>query len=116
VSTSWFWSWSGPGGRVRLSVADGAAVRWIVGDCRHQYPSRSWRLVEALADRRGEKHYHGDPRVWFDHTDHKLDRNRDTGRLAASRGLVADCWPRGNPDRVSQHRQAGGWYANGYTN
>jgi hypothetical protein len=64
---------------LRLSVADGSAVRPIVRELDHQYPSGpGMRLVEALADRWGVEELHGGTRVWFELSDNPDHTPADT--------------------------------------
>jgi anti-sigma regulatory factor (Ser/Thr protein kinase) len=66
-------------GWLRLSVADGSAVRPIVRELDHQYPSGpGMRLVEALADRWGVEDLHGGTRVWFELSDNPDHTPADT--------------------------------------
>jgi hypothetical protein len=111
-----------PQGWVRLLVADGAAVRRIVGDRDRRSPRRPRDAPRrdaprrgVLTDRRDVADHRGGTR-WVeldDHIDHNPDRDRDLNRAGARRGSVADCWvPREHrPGQPQQHRQAGGWYA-----
>jgi hypothetical protein len=119
-----------PQGRVRLSVADGAAVRRIVSDRDRRSPRRprdassgcasSGCLTDRpdVADHRGGSRWvELDDPIDHDHIDHNPDRDRDLNRAGARRGSVADCGvPREpRPGQPQQHRQAGGWYADGCT-
>lgn len=53
------------GGNVRISVADGSAVRPLIRELDSGAPSgRGMRLVEALVSEWGAEDYHGGKRVW----------------------------------------------------
>lgn len=55
------------GRRVRISVADGSAIRPIVRELNDQEASgRGMRIVEQLAADWGAEDYHGGKRVWVD--------------------------------------------------
>jgi Histidine kinase-like ATPase domain len=72
-------------GWLRLSVADGAAVRRIVRDLDHRYPSGPGvRLIEALADRWGVEDHHGGTRVWFE-LNHNTDHHQPAHNPEADR-------------------------------
>ncbi len=52
---------------LRISVADGSAVRPVVRELQEDRPrGRGLQLVEAIADRWGAEDHHGGKRVWFE--------------------------------------------------
>ena len=52
---------------LRISVADGSAVRPVVRELDGEEPrGRGMRLVQAIADRWGAEDHHGGKRVWFE--------------------------------------------------
>jgi two-component sensor histidine kinase len=52
---------------LRLSVADGSAIRPVVRELRQEEPrGRGLQLVEAIAQRWGVEDHHGGKRVWFE--------------------------------------------------
>jgi anti-sigma regulatory factor (Ser/Thr protein kinase) len=52
---------------LRISVADGSAVRPVVRELRDQRPrGRGMQLVEAIADRWGAEDHEGGKRIWFE--------------------------------------------------
>jgi len=54
---------------LRISVADGAAVRPVVRELSQDRPrGRGLQLVEAIADRWGAEDHQGGKRVWFELT------------------------------------------------
>ena len=53
-------------GWLRIAVADGSAVRPVVGELRGDQPrGRGMRIVEAIADEWGVEDADGGKRVWF---------------------------------------------------
>ena len=53
-------------GRLRIAVADGSAVRPVVGELRGDQPrGRGRRMVEAIADAWGVEDVDGGKPVWF---------------------------------------------------
>ncbi|SDC15187.1 Anti-sigma regulatory factor (Ser/Thr protein kinase) [Geodermatophilus telluris] len=53
-------------GWLRIAVADGSAVRPVVGELRGDQPrGRGMQIVEAVADRWGAEDADGGKRVWF---------------------------------------------------
>ncbi len=54
---------------LRISVADGSAVRPVVRELNEDRPrSRGLQLVEAIAGRWGAEDHHGGKRIWFELT------------------------------------------------
>jgi anti-sigma regulatory factor (Ser/Thr protein kinase) len=54
-------------GWLRISVADGSAVRPVVRELNRDEPrGRGMRLVQEIADRWGAEDHRGGKRVWFD--------------------------------------------------
>jgi anti-sigma regulatory factor (Ser/Thr protein kinase) len=54
-------------GWLRISVADGSAVRPVVRELSLDQPrGRGLRLVQAIADRWGAEDHQGGKRVWFE--------------------------------------------------
>jgi anti-sigma regulatory factor (Ser/Thr protein kinase) len=54
---------------LRISVADGSAVRPVIRQLEGDRPrSRGLQLVEAIASRWGAEDHHGGKRVWFELT------------------------------------------------
>ena len=54
-------------GWLRISVADGSAVRPLVREPEnHQPRGRGLQLVQAIADRWGSEEHRGGKRVWFE--------------------------------------------------
>ena len=54
---------------LRISVADGSAIRPVVRELSYDRPrGRGLQLVEALADRWGVEDHHGGKRIWFELT------------------------------------------------
>lgn len=54
---------------LRISVADGSAVRPVVRELQKDRPrGRGLQLVEAIADRWGVEDHHGGKRIWFELT------------------------------------------------
>ncbi len=52
---------------LRISVADGSAVRPVVREMREVRPrGRGLQLVEAIAERWGAEDHHGGKRIWFE--------------------------------------------------
>ena len=52
---------------LRISVADGSAVRPVVRELRGERPrGRGLQLVEAIADRWGAEDHEGGKRIWFE--------------------------------------------------
>jgi len=52
---------------LRISVADGSAVRPVVRELSQRRPrGRGLQLVEAIADRWGAEDHRGGKRVWFE--------------------------------------------------
>ena len=52
---------------LRISVADGSAVRPVVRELQQGRPrGRGLQLVEAIADRWGAEDHHGGKRIWFE--------------------------------------------------
>jgi hypothetical protein len=52
---------------LRISVADGSAVRPVVRDLREHRPrGRGLQLVQAIADRWGAEDHEGGKRIWFE--------------------------------------------------
>ena len=57
------------GNWLRISVADGSAIRPVARELNHDRPrGRGLRLVEAIADRWGVEDHHGGKRIWFELT------------------------------------------------
>lgn len=55
------------GAWLRISVADGSAVRPVVRALDHEAPrGRGMQLVEAIADRWGAEDHNGGKRVWLE--------------------------------------------------
>ena len=53
-------------GRLRVAVADGSAIRPVVGELRGDQPrGRGMQIVEAIADCWGVEDADGGKRVWF---------------------------------------------------
>lgn len=51
---------------LRISVADGSAIRPVVRELGSDRPrGRGLQLVEAIADRWGVEDHHGGKRIWF---------------------------------------------------
>ena len=54
-------------GWLRISVADGSAIRPVVRELEQDRPrGRGLQLVEAIADRWGGEDHHGGKRIWFE--------------------------------------------------
>jgi anti-sigma regulatory factor (Ser/Thr protein kinase) len=54
---------------LRISVADGSAIRPVVRELSQDRPrGRGLQLVEAIADRWGAEDHHGGKRIWFELT------------------------------------------------
>ncbi len=54
---------------LRISVADGSAVRPVIRQLEEDRPrGRGLQLVEAIASRWGAEDHHGGKRVWFELT------------------------------------------------
>jgi anti-sigma regulatory factor (Ser/Thr protein kinase) len=54
---------------LRISVADGSAIRPVVRELRHDRPrGRGMQLVEGIAHRWGVEEHHGGKRIWFELT------------------------------------------------
>ena len=54
---------------LRISVADGSAVRPVIRELEGDRPrGRGLQLVEAIASRWGAEDHHGGKRVWFELT------------------------------------------------
>src|SRR4051812_36016436 len=52
---------------LRISVADGSAIRPVIQELDHQAPrGRGMQLVEAIADRWGAEDHQGGKRVWLE--------------------------------------------------
>jgi anti-sigma regulatory factor (Ser/Thr protein kinase) len=52
---------------LRISVADGSAIRPVVREMQtHRPRGRGLQLVEAIADRWGVEDHHGGKRIWFE--------------------------------------------------
>jgi anti-sigma regulatory factor (Ser/Thr protein kinase) len=52
---------------LRISVADGSAIRPVVQELDHEAPrGRGMQLVEAIADRWGAEDHQGGKRVWLE--------------------------------------------------
>jgi anti-sigma regulatory factor (Ser/Thr protein kinase) len=52
---------------LRISVADGSAIRPVVRALDHEAPrGRGMQMVEAIADRWGADDHHGGKRVWLE--------------------------------------------------
>jgi len=52
---------------LRISIADGSAVRPVIQDLDDDRPrGRGLQLVEAIAERWGAEDHHGGKRVWFE--------------------------------------------------
>jgi anti-sigma regulatory factor (Ser/Thr protein kinase) len=52
---------------LRISVADGSAIRPVVRELDHAAPrGRGMQIVEAIADRWGAEDHHGGKRVWLE--------------------------------------------------
>ena len=57
------------GNWLRISLADGSAIRPVVRELSHDRPrGRGLRLVEAIAARWGVEDHHGGKRIWFELT------------------------------------------------
>ena len=57
------------GNWLRISVADGSAVRPVVRELSEDQPrGRGLQLVDAIADRWGAEDHHGGTRIWFELT------------------------------------------------
>jgi hypothetical protein len=106
LSTPWSWSWPGPGdGSVWL--ADGAAMRRIVGDRDHRYPRRT-RDAPPRGRRRRVRVEHND-------ADHNPARNGDAERVvpAEDRPREYRLWASGECRQGEQQQlpAVGDWYA-----
>lgn len=107
LSTPWSVSWPGPWERVRLSVADGAGARRIVGDRDHRYPRRPRHApLEVVADACAVEH---------NDADRNPARNGDADRVvpAEDRPREDRLWASGECRQGEQQQlpAVGDWYA-----